>query len=274
VQFLDAHGKPLDTPEEGGEFVLPPGGKVLDAKGNEIALAPGATVLVPSPETPTYFRTRPEKPAEEKPLEAPAPQPKPEEPGPAQSLTPGAFLPKSEPGSPKPVLKAEAKPEAQPKAPPAKAKAPEKKPKEPVKPPEEPVKPKKDTASRPGDQIMIPDSACEKHSVEFLEGCWRSELTLSDGTREILRFCFDKNGVGKRIDTKVKTKRICVTSVKAAWSGNDLSLSFGTFYCSDSRLGYDRPIVCNGCGDNTHCIGTEYKNHTIIGRTDFHITKE
>lgn len=77
------------------------------------------------------------------------------------------------------------------------------------------------------------------------------------------------------IDKNFSSNIECVAPLKAAWAGSSLSFSFQSFHCSDGRPRYDVPVVCNGCGEKTQCIGSEYRDgRGMIGKTQYEIVKE
>lgn len=164
---------------------------------------------------------------------------------PFRPMTPGDFLPKTGKPSNKPA-------------------------------PGEPPKGQSQARPKAGDPFQIAEEACQKHTVSFLEGCWRSAIRLSDGTNMMMRFCFDANGKGKRTDTYKRDGSHCDTPTEARWEKNVLSFSFGQFHCSNRPGGRDVPIVCTGCGNTTKCIGTEYSGKTgkMTGKTHFEIARE
>ena len=99
---------------------------------------------------------------------------------------------------------------------------------------------------------------------------------MTDRTDVVIRLCFDENGNGKRIDKYQRDGKECVGATRGSWTGEQLSFSFTSLHCTDGHSGTDMPIVCQGCGENTQCVGTEYKTGTgkITGKTNFHITRE
>jgi len=240
---LDHNGRPVPTPP-GQEVVLPNGGKVVDGQGATVAVPPGARVLAPArPMTPGDFLPKSGKPA-----------------SPDKTVAPGKGEADKAPDG-KPVKSEKSKAG---KTPPAKAE------------PENPSKEQSQARPKAGDPFQIAEDACQKHSVGFLEGCWRSNIRLSDRTDVVIRFCFDANGNGKRIDAYKRDGHKCVTSTQAKWSQDSLSFSFGSFHCTNGTGGGDVPIVCTGCGSGTKCTGTEYNNRTgkATGKTHFEIARE
>jgi hypothetical protein len=254
-KILDASGRPVEaTP--GKEITLPSGGAVVDAHGKTIPIPPGGKVIVPS-----------------------------------RALTPGDFLPKM--GNKSEQVPQDKKTEKQPgkdeqKTSPAKPGAPlqpsksetgktQKEQRTKSKP--EPEQPQKEQASakpKSGDPLQIPEEDCKKHTLGFLKGCWRGVVNMTDKTDVTIRFCFNENGVGKRVDKYKRDGMECVGPTSAKWTGDELSFSFNVLYCSDGHRGIDVPIVCRGCGANTKCLGTEYNNRTnkVTGKTNFPITRE
>jgi hypothetical protein len=240
-KVLDAAGQTVAL-APGQPVVLPQGGKVIDGQGRVVTVPPGGSVIMG-----------------------------------ARAMTPGDFLPKTggKPGEAKPapaVAPPAAKPEAQPQpGQPVPGKA---KPKA-EKPAGKPPTVVAEAPPKPGDRFKITDEACHKHTLGFLDGCWRGGIVLSDKTRVTMRLCFGATGVGKRIELYDKTGVQCTGATRAQWQGDNLSFSFGTIYCTNGREARDVPIVCNGCGESTRCIGSEYSDRKgMIGKTNFEIVRE
>ena len=255
-KVFDASGRPVATPP-GQEVALPNGGKVVDGQGATVAVPPGGRVLAPArPMTPGDFLPKVGKPA-----------------NPDKVVTPGQVEPGKTPDG-KPAKGEKGKtPDSKPgkgetdkagKTPPAKPA------------PDNPPKEQSQAKPKVGDPFQIAEEACQKHTVGFLEGCWRSTIRLSDRTDVVIRFCFDASGKGKRIDSYKRDGHNCVTSTQAKWAQDSLSFSFGNFHCSDGTGGGDVPIICTGCGSGTKCKGTEYNNRTgkTTGKTNFEIARE
>ncbi|MDR1776942.1 MAG: hypothetical protein LBR31_03835 [Desulfovibrio sp.] len=178
-------------------------------------------------------KTTPSKTGEEK-KPAPAPEKTPER----TVLTPGHFLPLV----------------------PQKNKA-EKKPAQAVKEPEKqkPTQPEKKAAEKrtpqKGEALKIPEDAAKSGKLDFLEGCWvgtRPEY----GTKRIVRerFCFDKNGVGKRYIYDPKYAGECVGATKALVnSGGILRMSSSKMFCSSGDIWGASEMTCQGEGEQTPC---------------------
>lgn len=203
----------------------------------------------------------PEKPKEPE-------QAKPEEPK-VEPLTPGSFLPKTE--EPKAEVKPEKKePAKQPEKKAEPKKEPEKKqPEKPEKKPEkqaDPAKPKK------GDPLKIPDDAKATGSLDFLEGCWvgtRPEYHTKRIVTE--RFCFGKDGVGKRFILDPGVAGQCVGATKAILNqGGVLRMESDRMYCTDVDDNWGASqMTCQGEGDQTPCswvfhdVGGAKQSYTI-----------
>lgn len=231
-KVLDAAGHPVDL-VPGKPVVLPKGGKVVDAQGHVVMVPPGGQVIVP--------------------------------------LTPGYFLPKTEPQG------EHAKQPKQTKQPPPAKQTKQTKQTKPAVVPEPAPAPKPQTQAMPksGDRFALPADACAKHSLDFLRGCWMGNPVLSDKSRWSTRFCFDEHGVGKRIDRNPSNRIQCVAPTQAKWSGDHLSFSSGKFYCSDGMQRSDVPVICSGCGGQTQCIGSEYRHgREMTGKVRYEIVKE
>ncbi|WP_428564690.1 MAG: hypothetical protein ACP59X_02690 [Solidesulfovibrio sp. DCME] len=241
ARVVDAAGHDVAVPP-GQEVTLPQGGKVIDAAGNVVVVPPGGRVVAP-----------------------------------ARVMTPGDFLPKTdtkpETGK-KPAQEPPKTDPAKPGKPQAKLQPDKDGRAKAEKPPDKQAPPAKAAAAKSGERIKIPEEACQKHTLDFLAGCWRGQVHLQDRTDVTIRLCFDTAGVGKRLETYSRNGSKCTGATRASWRGEGLTFSFDKIYCSDGRMGTDAPIVCQGCGDDTRCTGTEYNGSRKIGKTNFEIVKE
>jgi hypothetical protein len=236
------------APSTGPPVQVAPDSKVLDEAGHPVNLPPGQEVVLPrgGKVVDGQGQAAAVPPGGRVILAAPA-------------MTPGDFLPKT--GKPK-------------KTPPQPAEPKSAKPQ--VKTdPEKQGKPQSEAAPQSGDRFKIAQDACQKHTLDFLKGCWQGKPVLRDKTQVSTRLCFDENGIGKRFDKNFRSKVECVAPMKAAWSGSNLSFSFKLFRCSDGHPRTDVPVICNGCGEKTQCLGSEYREGKgMVGKTQYEIVKE
>jgi hypothetical protein len=214
---------------------------------------PAPVVVVPVvPPQPEQPQTQP-APAPEQPqaplvppptvvIVPPAPEAATPEKKDATPLTPESFLL----SSPEPEKKPESKPEEKP----AQAE------KKPEKPPKEPKKPEKAEAPKKGDFLKIPEEAKKTGKLDFLEGCWvgtRPEYR----TKRIIteRFCFGKDGVGKRFIEDPGYAGRCVGATKALMNqGGTLRMQSEKMYCTDTSSNWGgSEMTCQGEGDQTPC---------------------
>ncbi|NDY56931.1 hypothetical protein G3N56_09280 [Desulfovibrio sulfodismutans] len=240
-KVLDEAGRPVDL-APGRMVVLPNGGKIVDEQGKTSVVPPGGRVLLPG-----------------------------------RIMTPGDFLPKAE-GDAKAAQEGKKKAETPPAdskpTPPAEPTQKKKpgsteKPEKPAQAPKSEAKPKK------GDPFKVPMSACEKQTLDFLAGCWRGEVGLSDKSKVNIQLCFDANGVGRRVDRYTRDGKRCSGASTARWEKGRISFSFDTLYCSNGEAGTDIPVVCEGCGEDTKCIGSIYvKNKGMVAKSNFRIVRE
>ncbi|MDR1658994.1 MAG: hypothetical protein LBR94_01465 [Desulfovibrio sp.] len=133
--------------------------------------------------------------------------------------------------------------------------------KQPKIPPEPTVTPQKDQAQkeksspRKGEALKIPEDAAKNGKLDFLEGCWvgtRPEY----GTKRIVkeRFCFDKNGVGKRYIYDPGYAGECVGSTKALVnSGGTLRMNSSKMFCTSGDTWGASEMTCRGEGQQTPC---------------------
>lgn len=176
-------------------------------------------------------------------------------------LNPGSFLvttPDPEQKKPKEPEKKEktdkAKKEkvekAEPKGKPAKPNKtdPKEKAKEKPEPKKAPQKAKK------GAPLQIPEESRKTGSLDFLEGCWvgtRPEYVTKRTVVE--RFCFGKNGVGKRYITD-RVAGTCVGATRAVLNkGGVLQMRSQAMSCSSGANWAGSDMVCKGQGARTPC---------------------
>jgi hypothetical protein len=147
-----------------------------------------------------------------------------------KNLTPADFLPKTP-----------AKPDKSKKAEKTKPKQSE---------PEAPL------TARKGDALKIPPDAGKTKDLSFLEGCWRGTRP-EYGTKRIVteRFCFGKNGTGKRFIEDPKVAGTCVGATRAVInSGGVLRMMSDRMYCAPSGKRWEgSEMTCQGEGSQTPC---------------------
>ncbi|MDR0826274.1 MAG: hypothetical protein LBN33_00110 [Desulfovibrio sp.] len=150
-------------------------------------------------------------------------------------LTPANFLPMTE--EPK-------KKEPTPTKEPATAKAP---------PKESP--PEKKAQTKKGETLRIPPDAAKTGSLEFLEGCWVGTRPEYSSKRIVTeRFCFDKNGRGKRFIQDPGHAGECVGATKAVInSGGVLRMQSEEMACTRGNNWGASEMTCKGEGNQTPC---------------------
>lgn len=170
-------------------------------------------------------------------------------------LTPESFLiktPEPEKAAPQPERRAEAKPEKKPeKQPEKKAEA------RPERTPESKAEQKpEDKTPKKGDPLRIPEEAKQTGQLDFLEGCWigtRPEYHTKRIVTE--RFCFGKDGVGKRFILDPQYAGQCVGATRAVLNqGGVLRMQSEKMYCSNTSDNWGASeMTCRGEGDQTPC---------------------
>ncbi|MDR1490798.1 MAG: hypothetical protein LBS65_10035 [Desulfovibrio sp.] len=153
-------------------------------------------------------------------------------------LTPADFLPKTEDPQKK---------DKQAEAPP------EKKEPQAAKPPEKQAEKKE--KPRKGEPLKIPPDAARTGSMDFLEGCWVGTRPEYSSKRIITeRFCFDKNGKGKRFILDPKSAGECVGATQAVVnSGGVLQMRSEEMFCSKGVKWGASEMLCKGEGQQTPC---------------------
>jgi hypothetical protein len=166
----------------------------------------------------------------------------------ATPLTPESFLLTT----PEP----EKKPAPQPEKPAQAEKKPEKKPEVKPEKPREEKKPEKAEAPKKGEPLKIPEEAKKTGQLDFLEGCWvgtRPEYNTKRIVTE--RFCFGKDGVGKRFIEDPAYAGQCVGATRALMNqGGVLRMRSEKMYCSNTRENWGgSEMTCQGEGEQTPC---------------------
>ena len=191
-----------------------------------------------------------------------SPQPEsPSVPEPGKQASPLDFLPMPTPLIPE---KTQREPKAEKDKHPGKAEfeepqtAPSKQPK-PAPPTDPKVPPPSEaeqarTKPEPGAPLRIPPDAAETGDLSFLEGCWRGTRPEYNSKRIITeRFCFDKNGVGKRTINDPKYAGICTGATKGRFEGSKLVVTSEQGYCTGGAAWGPAYMVCEGEGNATPC---------------------
>ncbi|MDR2744837.1 MAG: hypothetical protein LBB66_06560 [Desulfovibrio sp.] len=205
-----------------------------------VAVPPGIVVLPDAQRKDAPVETPDKTPTarmpEEKTSDAVLP-PKPEKSPEKTVLTPGDFLPlTSQEETPKTGK--------QPKIP-----------SEPAVTPKKELAQKEKPAPKKGEALKIPEDAAKNGRLDFLEGCWvgtRPEY----GSKRIVkeRFCFDKNGVGKRYIYDPGYAGECVGSTKALInSGGILRMNSSKMFCTSGDTWGASEMTCRGEGQQTPC---------------------
>ena len=111
-----------------------------------------------------------------------------------------------------------------------------------------------------GDSLRIPPDAAKTGDLSFLEGCWRGTRPEYKTKRIITeRFCFDKNGNGKRfIDDPTTTQKCTGLSQGRFDAQGRLIVTSERASCTDikgrnSTWG-QAYMVCQGEGRSTPCF--------------------
>jgi hypothetical protein len=126
---------------------------------------------------------------------------------------------------------------------------------EPAPLPQKEIPPKEKQPPKKGEPLKIPEEAAKSGKLDFLEGCWvgtRPEY----GTKRIVkeRFCFDKNGVGKRYIYDPKYAGECVGATKALInSGGVLRMNSDKMFCTSGDIWGASEMTCRGEGAQTPC---------------------
>ena len=108
-----------------------------------------------------------------------------------------------------------------------------------------------------GDSLRIPPDAAQTGDLSFLEGCWRGTRPEYKTKRIITeRFCFGKNGNGKRFIDDPATTQKCTGSAKGSFDAQGrLIVTSERASCTDakgrSRAWGQAYMVCQGEGNAT-----------------------
>ena len=138
-------------------------------------------------------------------------------------------------------------------APPAKDKPPSKAP--PAAPkPQAPLKTEQ-AKPKPGDPLSIPPEAVKTGDLSFLEGCWRGTRPEYATKRTVTeRFCFDKNGNGKRTIEDPQHAGKCTGATKGSLDPQGrLTVTSEQGYCTGGARWGQAYMVCQGEGSSTPC---------------------
>ena len=164
---------------------------------------------------------------------------------PGKQLSPLDFLPMPTQLAPD---KTQNKSKAEKDTQPGKARSEEPKPQPPLK--AEQDKPKS------GDPLRIPPESAKTGDLSFLEGCWRTPSTPSSGRLPDIdwRFCFDKNGIGKRT-TQLPKEGTCTGAAKGYFDAHGrLIITNEPAYCTGSSLTIATPgVICEKKNGATLC---------------------
>lgn len=106
-----------------------------------------------------------------------------------------------------------------------------------------------------GAPLRIPPGAAEKGDLSFLEGCWRGTRPEYYSKRTITeRFCFDKNGNGKRHIQDPRYAGECFGASKGSFDGQGrLIVTSEQGYCSKGAIWGQAYMICEGEGNSTPC---------------------
>ena len=116
------------------------------------------------------------------------------------------------------------------------------------------------TKPAPGSPLLIPPDAAKTGDLSFLEGCWRGTRPEYKTKRTITeRFCFDKNGKGKRFIDDPQHAGKCAGASKGSFDARGrLIVTSERASCTDakgrSRRWGQAYMVCQGEGDSTPCF--------------------
>jgi hypothetical protein len=106
-----------------------------------------------------------------------------------------------------------------------------------------------------GSPLRIPPDAGTTGKLDFLEGCWvgtRPEYTSKRIVKE--RFCFDKNGVGKRFIYDPAYAGECVGATNALIKSDGiLRMRSSQMVCTSGDTWGASEMTCRGEGDQTPC---------------------
>ena len=135
---------------------------------------------------------------------------------------------------------------------------------EPVPPAPEPVpippvpEPKPDPTAQ--DQMKLPPVNDDK--IDFLEGCWRAQDSLTEitdgkntGRKLKATYCFSRDGTGTRTIRYEQDNAKCVGPLKAQWEGDLLTIDIADAPC-EANHGHFVPAVAKcrrGQGGEARC---------------------
>ena len=222
--------------------VLP--GKTSPAEVPAIPVLPGKTAPVEIPALPVQPQTSDRiliqtptpqvETAPQKETLAPQPASPPIVSEPGRQASPMDFLPMPTPLAPD---KAQFEPESE-------------------EPTQAPLKTEQQAKPKSGDPLRIPSDAARTDDLSFLEGCWRTPSTPSRGRLPDIdwRFCFDKDGIGKRT-TQLPKEGTCTGAAKGHFDTyGRLIFTSEAAYCTGSRLSISTPVVvCEKKNGTTLC---------------------
>jgi hypothetical protein len=108
---------------------------------------------------------------------------------------------------------------------------------------------------KPGDPLRIPPDAAKTGDLSFLEGCWRGTRPEYNSKRIINeRFCFDKNGSGKRTIEDPRYAGTCTGATKGSFDAQGkLIVTSEQGYCTGGAVWGPAYMVCQGEGSSTPC---------------------
>ena len=112
------------------------------------------------------------------------------------------------------------------------------------------------TKPKPGDPLRIPPDAAKTGDLSFLEGCWRGTRPEYTSKRIITeRFCFDKNGNGKRTIDDPQYAGKCTGAAKGSFDAQGrLIVTSEQGYCTGGARWGKAHMVCQGEGNSTPCF--------------------
>jgi hypothetical protein len=238
----------------GGAAVLTP------APAREVPPAPEKTVIlpveipaipeIPKPPDKTLLATPPLQ-QETAPPKATVVAPRPALPQPGLSAAPGPDKPASPADfllMPTPLTPDKASPPestAGKETPPVKKAA-----------PEEPQTPQAAAKPKSGAPLRIPPGAAKTGNLAFLEGCWRGTRPEYYTKRIITeRFCFDKNGVGKRTIEDPQYAGRCTGAAKGGFDAQGkLVVTSEQGYCTGGMRWGQAHMVCQEEGNSSPCF--------------------
>ena len=128
-------------------------------------------------------------------------------------------------------------------------------PKEPSPEPKE-KKPEKAETPKKGDPLRIPEEAKKTGQLDFLEGCWVGTRPEYHTKRIITeRFCFGKDGIGKRFIEDPAHAGQCVGATRALLNqGGVLRMQSEKMYCTNTPENWGgSEMTCQGEGEQTPC---------------------